>query len=425
MIKVSNINIALQKIKELFAEQVVSGVQSKEVGKDVLCCGQFIGNDAKDIPQRGIHGTAAALRVMADDSYATSRNEIEQIIKYLEDRNEIEISLKDKGIGSERMQRDENNVIKLGEVLYALSFVKTGQGETEKLKTKIHSKLLKALKEGKGWNYYLDSPESSPELLPTAFAYYGLTQNGYNEDFDNVLKYLIKEISNYNKPEKIDSPSLFSIIIFTLYVLVFSTGKLEKEILDDLKKVLNSVLNSPYMIIRFDEEQHLEYRFGTNHNYVRIPWQLYILAICAKIKPRELAKKDMQSRFNSALKQSSLDDGFKYSNSGPYLSARTNGILFDCMKLLKDSYKSDFRNNLFGFWDEIVHFFDKRWIINIRKILLIIFFVTIIFLWVFQEGDGVIGEFFKQNPKFTKFLDLATEILGPFLLGLYFIGKKK
>ena len=78
--------------------------------------------------------------------------------------------------------------------------------------------------------------------------------------------------------------------------------------------------------------KHHEYVAGGRTFYVRVPWQLYLLAAL-------VARHGSMWQFGSSRSQSFLDkllskiegDGLRYEPSGRYLSSRTNGIAYDVL----------------------------------------------------------------------------------------------
>ena len=84
-----------------------------------------------------------------------------------------------------------------------------------------------------------------------------------------------------------------------------------------------------------DIEQNLEYWHSENTHYVRIPWQLYLLALASEYSPWRFATFRAQRRLHSII-TAIRSDSFRYQYSGTYLSSRTNGIAYDALTAIKD-----------------------------------------------------------------------------------------
>ena len=149
MIKDNDIEKIQSNIIELVRKQVTEGAQSKEKNPDeCLCCGQFL--ELPSRTQHGLHGTVAALMVLARSGGNEYNNEVKKLVKYIEQRySEFNSSIKG------------DNIIKISEALYALSFVKTGAASTDILKEKLYEKLKNSLKDGNGWPYFSNTSENN------------------------------------------------------------------------------------------------------------------------------------------------------------------------------------------------------------------------------------------------------------------------
>src|ERR1051325_2079812 len=84
----------LRKSREVIASQFItqcnSGPQISGMPSTDAACGQFLGDATS--AQRGVHGTAAALRVLAEDGRPEARNLIPRLIRYVEERHKIELA---------------------------------------------------------------------------------------------------------------------------------------------------------------------------------------------------------------------------------------------------------------------------------------------------------------------------------------------
>jgi hypothetical protein len=350
-------------------KQVIEGNQSKPFeGEDSLCCGQFIGLPNRT--QRGIHGTAAALMVLARSEDPPYNCEVKKLVNYIENRTEIE--LEKHGYSPENLGHDEHNIIKISESLFALSFIKAGAASTDELKNKLQKKLNDSRIKGKGWAYFINSKEEA-EILPTAYAILGLYNNGFIKKDDIAIDFLYDKIMEYKKTE-ISDPSIFSIIILGLYALTVLERKKEKEE-KEIKLLIKKLWKSQFCYMENDIEQNIEYWRETEHFYMRIPWQLYLLSITCRLYPRYFSTVSASKRIISIIK-SGKSKGFKYPFSGPNLSARTNAILFEILYQIKLSLNNIKFYRFFYFFDKIRKIFinkcTKKILIGISVIVIIL-----------------------------------------------------
>lgn len=381
------------EIKTSIINQVKEGAQSNKL-KDAFACGQFI--KEPHLKQRGIHGTSSAIRVLASYN-GTYNNEIRKLIKYVQSRKDFEIG---KNL-DKKIEKDEKNVIKIGELLYSLSYVKQGCMDTSSIVYDLGKKLQDNIKSEESWGYFIDSKDRS-ELLPTAFAYLGLRSNNFS-NLEKIEKFLKSIIENAVKKNNIDNPSLFASIVFTIYVL----SKYDIDL--NQKLLIHKLWKSPFFTMHYNVEQNIEYPHEYEHFYVRIPWQLYFLALAAKYSPRYYTKKLCRKRIND-IESMVKEKGFKYIQSGNELSARTNAILFDVLELIKKYTKKNFYYYLFSILNEIIWIISRSWL---RRTLLIIVIIGIgysIFKWI-------------KSP-YTNLEDLAPEFIGYLISILIIFGRR-
>ncbi|MGI8738764.1 MAG: hypothetical protein ACR2KU_03685 [Gammaproteobacteria bacterium] len=102
-----------------------------------------------------------------------------------------------------------------------------------------------------------------------------------------------------------------------------------------------------------DIEQNVEYWKQDRNLYVRIPWQLYLIALAAKLAPyRSFATPIAQARLKSIVNAANTQGGFKYPHSGDLLSSRTNAILYEVLKLTLTAMQE--RSSAFHMWDKVI-----------------------------------------------------------------------
>src|SRR5947207_12810239 len=107
---------ALERITGVFVQQCMYGAQTKSLPTEFASCGQFIGDEAAKIEQYGLHGTAAALRVVGPSQSDTDRALVAKLVAYCEACFQIHPSLS-LSANQRIPDQDLENVIKLGELL--------------------------------------------------------------------------------------------------------------------------------------------------------------------------------------------------------------------------------------------------------------------------------------------------------------------
>lgn len=334
MTNVSDLESAKQWIGTRFIEQCKSGPQVKSLPPEVKACGQFLGE--MNSRQRGIHGTAAAIRVLADDGRGEARALVPKLIRYVEHREtEEESSETDKAVLRDHLLRDNVNVIKTSELLYGLSFVNVGVCNTEALRESLANRLIEGKINDRGWGYFLDLRGGEPQLLPTAHAVRALARHGYN--VQESVEYLSNALTTPSAVKTNITRADISVSVFVLYVLSFALPENKVVSKDRLRKIFWPIWKPLESLLDFDDlEQNVEYARNSSHFYVRVPWQIYLLALACRIAPlRAFASHGAQHRLESILASLKTKEGFLYPHSGGRMSSRTNAILYDAISIIK------------------------------------------------------------------------------------------
>ena len=319
---------AQQRITDLLLHQCEYGAQTKLLPPEFAACGQFVGGDAEAIQQYGLHGISAALRVLGACQSDECRRIVKRLVSFCEASFGVNhayvVRPKFTGMG------DSQNVIKLGELLYGLSFVTTAQADRGPLVQHIADRLKTCIVDDRGWGYFLD--ETEVELLPTAYAVRGLAQNGFNSDIRGVRKSLLESLAARAHSSDTSAVDVTTAVACT-YCLTFCLGAdSEDSVLED---TFLSTWRSLEPLLSEDIEQNVEYWRGKVTHYLRIPFQLYLLALASKYSQRRLAGFRAQRRLNSII-DALRSTSFKYPYSGAYLSSRTNGIAYDALAAIRE-----------------------------------------------------------------------------------------
>jgi len=321
------ITAAKERIASRFLHQCRDGPQNAGLRPDVKACGQRL--DETESTQRGLHGTAAAIRVLAEYAHAEARALVPQLVRYVAEREQVE-----PPDVRETVQEDSRNVIKISETLYALRHVDVAVAPTEGLRTELSDRLRGATIAGRGWNYYTDGPQQV-ELLPTAFAVQALATEGY--EVEGQVQSLLAEVTGQGAGEEAVGIADVSVKVLCLYVLAFGKGGEPLVGLAKLKKPFMQLWAKLSSLLKHEDvEQNVEYERLPQHRYVRVPWQLYLLALAARLAPfKAFAAYSVQARLRSILAAATSPAGFLYPHSGDKVSARTNAILYEVVETIE------------------------------------------------------------------------------------------
>lgn len=325
------IDIALEKVTDLFVEQCQHGAQTDSLDDDFAACGQFIGEGARNNQQRGLHGIAAALRVLGPCQSVECRAVVRRLVAFCDSCLRGEPDVAEYAI----MASSLRNVIKLAEVLYALAFVETTE-TTQALVTHVVERLNGAKLRNRGWGFFVDaSEEEKCALLPTAYTIRALAI--HNVDVSGPKKWVVESLEKDSHASSLSHSDLTTAVA-CLYCLAASTSASSKEhgifarIFDGAWKVLEPGFGE-------DIEQNLEYSGEGQNHYVRVPMQLYVLGLAGKYDPRKFGKVRARQKLEAIITAVG-DAAFLYPYSGNLLSARTNAIAYEILDSVRDSLRT-------------------------------------------------------------------------------------
>jgi hypothetical protein len=242
MTQMDQIKSAQEKIKKLFLAVCNNGEQSKGLPNNCLSCGQYMGQEAKTINQRGLHGVAAAVRVLAYCDDRQCKETIKKLGNYVGKRTDIE---KDK-IQDAKLSGDELNVAKISELLYAFSAVRGNVGNVSELSEALSRRLLSSSSLEGGWPYFLDpgTRVSEAEVIPTSLAYLALSEYGAsNEELNSTATYLKSYLKSQIQNKTTEISSDFFAGILCLYVLVTCKTSRDGHTSRDTLKLYKRALN--------------------------------------------------------------------------------------------------------------------------------------------------------------------------------------
>jgi hypothetical protein len=394
------IDEALQKITQQFLQQCTHGAQTRRLPGKFAACGQFFAGKAEEIEQFGLHGISAAIRVLSPCHSPECGAVVGRLVAYCEAIFGVNQGLQvDPRI--DLKFDDKQNVIKLGELLYGLSFVTAAQAERGALIRYIAEQLRSSMRNAKGWGYFLT--DTVPELLPTAYAVRGLAQNGF--DTTGPQRFLLDGL-NMRKQFTHPSHADLTTAVACTYCLTF-----RGNVSDEEKPILRNAFVAEWRalepLLGEDIEQNLEYWHGAHTEYVRIPFQLYLLALAAEYSFWRFASYYAQ-RSLQAVVDALRTGSFKYSYSGESLSSRTNSIAFDVILVIRERIRHRIWLNLANSWDRVRFFFGSG---TFRVSAALVAF-------------GFVGWAIWEWSKTGKVADLAPELLAGILMFFLTLGRR-
>jgi hypothetical protein len=317
------------KISAEFLKAVQGPATQKLAAKDTQAAGLGQHLHAAT-PQRGLHGTAAAIEVLAQTPGAEAQDYTRRLVHYVDQQSSIEQLLSDPDLSPADLRTSDHNIIKISEMLHALASVPTSLAPREQLATRIADNLISHRNPDGGWPYFIGSTTSTSHLLPTAYALRALSCHGY--DVSASVAFLDEHIRSPSS----DQTDIF-IQTLAIYVLcylpdIYRQDREPRKPFQDIWSKLSPLLNQ-------DLEANIEY-LTSKINYVRVPWQLYLIASAARISPyRRFASAKAQRRLKSILDSVQAQGGLLYPHSGRELSTRTNAILFDILNQVDNELK--------------------------------------------------------------------------------------
>ena len=280
--------------------------------------------------QRGLHGTAAAIEVLAQTPGAEAQDFTRRLVHYVDELSAIEEAFPQPEISRQDVHTSQHNVIKMSEVLYALAAVSTSSAPREKLAAHIAGDLVKHRKADGGWPYSMTAYAKPSDLVPTAYATRALASHGY--DVSSSVEFLLSDV---RKPGA-DQTDIF-VQVLAIYVLCYLPEKYKHD--KELRKPFQDAWLRLSPLLNQDLEANIEY-LTNKINYVRIPWQLYLLGAAAHLSPyRRFPSAKAQRRLRSILDSVKVAGGLLYPHSGRDLATTTNAILFDVLNNIDNELK--------------------------------------------------------------------------------------
>lgn len=415
----SRIQQARKRIAERFLDQCVNGAQSKTLPDGAMACGQCIGSAARRREQRGLHGTAAALRVLGQVPNEQERALLAKLVHYVQDRADLEIgALSDEARANTlraKCDLDSSNVIKVSELLYSLSFVPEDVPGRSALIQELSRKLAQAKIDDKGWSYFTGVSDNEVQLLPTAYAVLGLRRNRIL--VDGPARYLLNHLNSRAMSKESREESDVMIDVACLYAVVFSERPNGRTHEQEYGKMLLSLWRPLYRLLEPDTEHNVTYWYHNEPCYVRIPWQLYLLALSAELDFLWKFRRIHATRCLDRALNHTINGGFLYPHSSSEVSTRTSAALFDTLGHIERNCDADrlriplnLVDGIQGLADRVQALLGNSWIRGV------------VFVGAAFIGAYAIVEWLKRGGTLA---DLAPELLGPLVGMMFAVGARR
>lgn len=312
---------AMTRIEEQFRDLLENGAQAQGIPSSVYAAGQHL--NPYSLNQRGFYGTAAALLVMSRSRPSSNRiGIIEGLIKYVSDRPGIEQTLmsteEDQAMLPARLILDWKMAFKCADLLYALAATPPAAAGREILLQRILQRFSAGRRKTGGWAVDLD-PDRDRDPLATASVVRSLNAAGLAvepADVDLVRSdaLAVGQVSPYVR-------------CFCLLVLLEVAGND-----DSTSKVWNDLLDTLRSELHDRTEANYEFTVGNRQYYVRVPWQLYLIASAARCKPTSLIfTSDVRRALLDCVQAVDSPEGYVYTAFGHMKSTRTYSILMDTL----------------------------------------------------------------------------------------------
>jgi len=158
-----------------------------------------------------------------------------------------------------------------------------------------------------------------------------------------------------------------------------------------LDELLGTIWRRLKPLLGQDLEANVEYSWRDNNYYVRIPWQLYLIAMLAKRNRRLFFSSSVQERLTAIVEAVKRPAGFFYLHSGRRISTRTNAILFDALTLIEANFPAHpFRYRPVSWIDAVQTFLGQKWLRRVATAVGLL--ASAILVWNFiASPNGSLG----------------------------------
>jgi hypothetical protein len=249
MIGSKEIGESKEKISEGFirAAQGPATQQLAQADAQAAALGQHL---HATTPQRGLHGTAAAIEVLAQTPGSQAKELTRRLVHYIDSISNIEAAVPDSETSQQDIKASQHNVIKMSEVLYSLAAVPTSSAPREELARHIAETLVGSCQPDGGWPYYMAGSSAASDVVPTAYATRALAAHGF--DVTGSVKFLVENL----KKKSSDEIDIF-VQVLEIYVLCYLPVDYRPE--KELNKPFEDAWLRLSTLLNQDLEANIEY----------------------------------------------------------------------------------------------------------------------------------------------------------------------
>ncbi|MBX6388887.1 MAG: hypothetical protein IRZ08_07790 [Frankia sp.] len=322
------IDDCIRHVRERFGRLLTQGAQVTGLPAGTAAAGQYL--DQYSFAQRGLFGTAAAVLVLSRSAPDTDRlRMIDALIRYLKERPEIEEGLADPEglpVVRARLAIEKRDTFKSADVLYALSIAPAAAAGRDLLIGRLLPRITAARCPTGGWAVELD-PTARRDPLATAHVLRALHAAGVGIATDEITA-LRSDLSAGTQV----SPYVRCAILFALAQVTPE----DRTLAGEWRQLWESL--RPEAASR--AEANYEYTIGDRQYYVRIPWQLYLLAAATVCRRRALlTSPGVRTILFDCAGAIASSEGFAYRSSGHAQSTRTNAIAVETLWMARQNLR--------------------------------------------------------------------------------------
>jgi hypothetical protein len=322
------LRIAMGRIEEQFRDLLENGAQAKGLQHGIYAAGQHL--NPYSMNHRGLYGTAAALLVLSRSEPSPRRIAlIEGLIGYISQRPAIEQELlsghAELADLNGRLARDAQITFKTADLLYALSAAPAAVEGREALLRALLTRLDSSRRPSGGWAAE-HNPARDRDALATASVVRSQHAAGIPPDQAD-LRFVADDAADAKL-----SPYVRSFCVLVLAEV--SGGQRAARLWRDLYGELRAELRRP-------SELNYDFPVGNAMQYVRVPWQLYLIAGACRCRPSSIIfARDLRAALLGCIKAVGSVEGYFYPAFGPLKSTRTYSIAMDTLVRVEGSLSS-------------------------------------------------------------------------------------
>jgi hypothetical protein len=289
-----------------------------------LSAGQYLQNP--DFEQRGLHGTAAAILVLADRT-ATDDDcaaQVGRMCHWVVNREAVEREALTAGRFSKAkpgIQFSESDTFRLAEIGFALAFVSPDVAYRAEAVTFIRDRLAEYALDTGGFSSGEGSAGGADAVATALVVRYQSAMNLHMRPEDR--RYLRDYLKTSTDPY---------IGALVLYVLTCYTDE-DRTFLRERYRDLSLRLRAQFAL---SSEANYEYTRAGKQDYVRIPWQIYLVQAAARLfSLTRFYSPAIQRKATEVLQAAASPEGLRYGASGGWLSTRTQASAYQLARELR------------------------------------------------------------------------------------------